>query len=77
MCNYYVTTYNTNKKDYEINCYLLFSMIPTNKNDVEPSAQWVSTDYEKISKLFEQLCQDNNVVAKFKGDDLLIAQNKN
>lgn len=75
--NYYVTVYNTNKKDYEIDRYLTSQMRGTSIDDVKPSKQYLCQSWEEAEELFEKLSQEYNVVCKFEGKGLLQARNKN
>lgn len=77
MANYYVTVYNTNKQDFEVDRYLTESMKVKFEGDIKPVAQYICSDWHEASALYNKLCQDNNVVAKFEGKHLLCAHNKN
>lgn len=75
--NYFVTVYNTNKPDFEIDRYLTFQMKSKSQNDIKPAEQFAFNSYEEASQHYETLRSSNNVIAKFEGNHLLIATNKN
>lgn len=74
---FYVTIYNTNKPDYEIDRYLTNQMSVRSVNDVKPTKQYECANNDEATQLYEQLRLTNNVVAKFDNKYLLVVTNKN
>lgn len=77
MTKFYVTIYNTNKCDFDIDRYLTNSMKVKFENDIQPIFQYQCATYEEANFLYHILRVDNNVVAKFQGRCLLCVTNKN
>lgn len=77
MKKFYVTIYNTNKMDFEVDRYLTTQMKRTSINDIRPTKQYLCNSYDEATALYEQLRHDNDVVAKFEGKYLLVVTNKN
>lgn len=74
---FYVTVYNTNKQDFEVDRYLTKSMKIKYENDIKPAEQFECSSWDEATALYNELRKNNNVVAKFEYKYLLCATNKN
>ena len=77
MAKFYVTVYNTEKPDFEIDRYLTNQMKVKSEKDIKPTHQFQCETWEQANWLYLQLRENNNVIAKFEGSSLLIVTNKN
>lgn len=75
--SYYVATYDTPRRDFEIDRYLTYQMKCKSPNDIKPTSQYTCTDWETATRVYEMLRETNNVIAKFEDNYLLVVTNKN